>query len=350
MLDRAVPRQSIERTSSPGTYSRRLSNSVPWPRCRMRRPAVQLAQPGQPAGQVLASVERRQRPYGPGRSVLGLPTGDPERADRADHHRAGMPVAAAGRPHGERSRRRCRAGMIDWLGRRCGRPPRAPRRCGPVPRSRLPAGVGQQSARWWPARRAGPTCRRTAAPAPVAGDGQSARSSADHRDAAAAVPISTAHQEPAIAAASTVAAASAAARQVQDHQRGTGTVARIDSITESAVTPSSSASGPQAHPVPQGGEGQGLHVVGGDVVPAGQPGPGAGRVHDRGRAPRRHPDLQRRREPGRPDDVDDVGHHLRMDDHRRPAPVGPARGRPARLPRPARQRRDRADRSRARAG
>ena len=35
VVDRAVPRQSMERTSSPGTYSRRLSNSVPWPRCRM---------------------------------------------------------------------------------------------------------------------------------------------------------------------------------------------------------------------------------------------------------------------------------------------------------------------------
>lgn len=32
---RALARQSIDRTSSPITYSRRLSNSVPWPRPRV---------------------------------------------------------------------------------------------------------------------------------------------------------------------------------------------------------------------------------------------------------------------------------------------------------------------------
>ena len=101
VVERAVPRQSMERTSSPGTYSRRLSNSVPWPRCRMRRPAVELAQPGQPAGQVLAGVERRQRPDRPRRAVLGLPAGHPQRPERPDDHRPGGPVAAPGRHQGQ---------------------------------------------------------------------------------------------------------------------------------------------------------------------------------------------------------------------------------------------------------
>ena len=48
-----------------------------------RRPAVELAQPGQPAGQVLAGLERRQRPDR-ARDVEGpLPGGQPERARAA---------------------------------------------------------------------------------------------------------------------------------------------------------------------------------------------------------------------------------------------------------------------------
>ena len=44
---RAVARQSMERTSSPTTYSRSESNSVPWPRIIAAGAAVELAQPGQ---------------------------------------------------------------------------------------------------------------------------------------------------------------------------------------------------------------------------------------------------------------------------------------------------------------
>ena len=56
------------------------------------------------------------------------------------------------------------------------------------------------------------------------------------------VAISAAGQEPAIATATTATAASSPARQVRINGRDRD-VARIDSITESAVTPSSSASG-----------------------------------------------------------------------------------------------------------
>ena len=49
----------MDRTSSPSTYSRSESNSVPWPAHQHRGPAVELPQPGQLAGQVPARGERR---------------------------------------------------------------------------------------------------------------------------------------------------------------------------------------------------------------------------------------------------------------------------------------------------
>ena len=57
---RAVARQSIERTSSPMTYSRSESNSVPGAAHLDRRPPVELPQPGEPAGQVPARRELGQ--------------------------------------------------------------------------------------------------------------------------------------------------------------------------------------------------------------------------------------------------------------------------------------------------
>ena len=51
---RAVARQSIERTSSPRTYSRSESNSVPWPRIISAVRPSSSRQPGEPGGEVPA--------------------------------------------------------------------------------------------------------------------------------------------------------------------------------------------------------------------------------------------------------------------------------------------------------
>ena len=88
-----MARQSMQRTSSPSTYSRSESNSVPWPADPDRGAAVELAQPGQPDGQVLAGVERRQRPA-PSAARERAPAGRPGRAGRCS---ARSPGRRAGR-------------------------------------------------------------------------------------------------------------------------------------------------------------------------------------------------------------------------------------------------------------
>ena len=92
---------SMLRTSSPSTYSRRLSNSVPCPRVA-RGPAVQLPQHGEPAGQVLAGRERVERPQAPRDLERPLPGGQAQRAGGAHGHPVRGAVAAAGR--GQRRR------------------------------------------------------------------------------------------------------------------------------------------------------------------------------------------------------------------------------------------------------
>ena len=104
VLRRAVARQSIERTSSPSTYSRSASNSVPWPRprtasepssCRSRdnfsgrnRRDVNGGSTRTVHGGVSRSALRRQ-----GRPVVG----QAERTVGADRHPGRRPITAPGR-------------------------------------------------------------------------------------------------------------------------------------------------------------------------------------------------------------------------------------------------------------
>ena len=74
---RALARQSIERTSSPRTYSRSESNSVPWPRTRTAaRPSSSRSRASR-LRQVLARLERRQRPDRPGTSSVAWRAASP---------------------------------------------------------------------------------------------------------------------------------------------------------------------------------------------------------------------------------------------------------------------------------
>ena len=147
------------------------------------RPAVELAQPGQPAGQVLAGVERRQRADGPRRGVLGLAAGHAQRAEGPDHHRPGVAGRRAGSAAGSGSAGAAAGRGCHPLRPRRGPRPTASRRCGPCRRSSgVPVLVEHQLGAA-PPRRAGPRCRRTAAdlrPSPATAP--SSDVGRDHRD------------------------------------------------------------------------------------------------------------------------------------------------------------------------
>ena len=161
---RAVARQSIERTSSPTTYSRSESNSVPWPRISTAAP-VDLAQLGQPRRQMLAATGTAAGP-GPARAPGGdrcrpaRPSGPIERAVTASarwspRRRRGSAGWRRSRSPGGDSDGVARGSAL--AARRPGVPqhaaePAAIRRCG-------------RAAPHPPAGRAGPRCRR---PAPAA--------------------------------------------------------------------------------------------------------------------------------------------------------------------------------------
>ena len=96
---RAVARQSIERTSSPSTYSRSESNSVPCPRAAPPSAPSSSRSRASLLGQVPARGERRQHPH-----PAGQPASDA----------AGRPGPAARRPHGDlppRAGRRAGSGV-----------------------------------------------------------------------------------------------------------------------------------------------------------------------------------------------------------------------------------------------
>ena len=145
-VERADARQSSERTSSPATYSRSESNSVPWPAHLDRAAAVELAHPRQAGGQVAPGPERREHPHAGRDRAPALARGEPERAERAhrDPHR--VPVAAPG--GGERGddpaplpRRH-----DEPVAARAPRPPRAPRRRAAPGTARRRPGLATRSA------------------------------------------------------------------------------------------------------------------------------------------------------------------------------------------------------------
>ncbi len=201
--------------------------------------AVKLTQPGQLLREVPPAEERRQHPDRPGRATAALPAGQPERSKRADCHRAGLPVAAPGRPQ--------RRGQRDLAAARQ-RDPEPARRGAGARRPGVPDGAAQRAP-------------------PVAGDG--------HGDLGV-----VAEQDPGIAGPGHLQPAGRRGEQdvgddrdreqpvgqhnggdVAEHQhdqradqrgqcraagqrhRGTGTEASTPSSTPSVLTPSSSASG-----------------------------------------------------------------------------------------------------------
>ena len=113
---RALPRQSIERGSSPITYSRSESNSLPWPRPRVTTwPSMTRSRDS------FSGSSRRDRNSGSVRSVhggviasarrpAGLAEGEAERPVRADRDPRRGPVAAPGRGEHGLDRRRSRPG------------------------------------------------------------------------------------------------------------------------------------------------------------------------------------------------------------------------------------------------
>ena len=129
---RAVARQSIERTSSPRTYSRRVSNSVPWPRSiTLVRPSSSRSRASRD-GRCLRDGERRQHPDAARRAERRLPRPEAQRPPRADGDLRDR-GARRGGTGVQRRRRRGAARPAGWRTRvreRRSRPT-APRRRGP---------------------------------------------------------------------------------------------------------------------------------------------------------------------------------------------------------------------------
>ena len=104
---RAVARQSIDRTSSPTTYSRSESNSVPWPRISTGIMPSSSRNLGQPRRKVLAGQERWQDPDLPRHPVRALPARKAQRAHRPRGDQCRHLITAT-----HRAQLRCRRGTV----------------------------------------------------------------------------------------------------------------------------------------------------------------------------------------------------------------------------------------------
>ena len=279
---RALARQSIERTSSPRTYSRSESNSVPWPRTRTAaRPSSSRSRASR-LGQVLAGLERRQRPHR---------ARDVERRCRAA--RPSGPTRA----HGDAERRAGRPRRVGSGVRSRTRSPGAGRiRC------RLPSApaVGCQASRSTPRTRRRPVLvteedRLGVVPAGPSDRG-SPRTMFQHPRPGASSSRAATSSPPRAATATPCAPGPQHHRhQAQQEQHGTrpgchratsaGDRHRAERGAEHLrhVDALELGLGTQPEPVREGRLGQRLDVVGGDEVAAGQPGPGPGRAAARWR-------------------------------------------------------------------
>ena len=320
-----------------------------------RRAAVELAQPGQPAGQVPA---RRgtggSTRTAPGTAVRRLAARQPQRADRAHGDAVGRPVAAAGRAQrvgrGAARRRGRRSGC------RVGRARRGRPRVAHHAAHAAPARCSSRQLGLWPARRAGPrgarrarSRRRTRRRPPAR---RRRRRAATSEHATAATPAS---RRPAARAGRAGEHGTSAARAGQRHggrplSAGRARRRATLSSTPSTVTPSSSASGRSATRWRSVGRASALTSSGVTKSRPRQPGPGpasrSSAVAPRGDTPSASDgDVA-----GRAGEVDDVAERPRAD--RRPG--GPASAPAARSAGPATgadpgARRGRAGRSRRRA-
>ena len=243
---RAVARQSMERVSSPGTYSRRLSNSVPSPRVRtLVRPSSSRRRASF-EGRCLRLVNggrtrtvqgtwwvpwREKRPRGPyERMVTRSAWRSPRRVGRRRVVRrrrspagtvrrwreASTSVPGCQLLGGQASRRWARSGRRGRVGDRQGDVRGFAEACRGV------AGAGQAEAAYG-------RCQGGVA---GAGQGQGALT--------ARMPVQLGLPE---ADGERAEGRQEGGASGECHQRGTGTWARIALMTESAVTPSISASG-----------------------------------------------------------------------------------------------------------
>ena len=283
---RAVARQSMERTSSPPTYSRSESNSVPCPRTiTADRPSSSRSRASRD-GRCLREVNGGSTRSRHGTTCEPCRAGQPERADRADGHPVGEPVAAPGRAQRRHDPAALAGGYVDRVpllrGAGAGRPGVAQPAAHPPPRR---VGDGEPHRR--ASRRAARRRRRRA----------SSRSGADRpgqrevdRDAATSSSAVVASRRPARRHTAgrrrprrrpPAARARPVSATRRHHQRGTGTDAE-DAVEHRVGRHALELGlGPQLDPVPQRRPGQRLDVVGGHVVAAGQPGPGPRRRHQR---------------------------------------------------------------------
>ena len=284
------------RTSSPRTYSRSESNSVPWPRTRTAaRPSSSRSRASRlgrclrdsnggstrtaPAPSRVAAGRRDRA--GPGCARV-TPSGPQVAAPR----RAQRRWPAAARSPGCEPRAGAGSGRARRVGCQASRTqPRSRRRSGVADHE----GAGRAP---WPARtRSIGGARRN----------QRGREGARTTSSAARGATTTAPT----ATSCPAVGRSTHRRQSQEEQerdppgeghraqRGTGHRAEgRGEHLRSTSTPSSSASGRSAEPVGQGRVGQRLDVVGRDEVAAREPGPGPRRAQQRGRAARA--DAQRR--------------------------------------------------------
>ena len=296
---RALARQSMLRTSSPSTYSRRESNSVPWPRTRTAaRPSSSRSRASR-LGRCLRDVERRQHPHATRHLPRRLPGGEAQRAGAAHRHPVRAPVAAPGRRERRGQPDLVAGGEVEAVpvARRAGgrlpgvaQHPADP----PVARCWRPAGRC-----WWLAlpdlagrparstREAARAARRAARPRPPA--------SADREQP----PGRRAGRPDAPRARRTPSSSSSGTRPVRliagrapSRRRRCSTWPTVDALELGLRA--------QPEPVRERGRGQRLDVVGGHERPALQPRPGPAGAQQRGGAARADPEAQRRRDAGWP--------------------------------------------------
>ena len=346
---RALARQSMLRTSSPRTYSRSESNSVPWPRTRTAARPSSSRSLASRLGRCLREWNGGSTRTVPGTSTERLPAGQAERARctrtvtrsvRRSPRRVGVSgvVSRTWSPAGRSSR--CRLPVAPADGCQASRS---------SPRTRRSPGLATTQ------RRSGglalPDLRR-----PGGGSSTSRRRvrREQHVQRPPAASTASTHQAAVLAgraqqhARRTPSSTSSGTRPVSAH-RGTGT--ESTALCSTWLDRDALELGLRAQPQPVGQRraGQRLHVVGRDEVAALQPGPRAAGAQQRGRPAGADAEAQRRRDPGGPRDVDDVAGDLGGHRHRAyggRAGLRVARRRPPRAPR---RRRCRAGRSRRRA-
>lgn len=242
---RAVARQSMERVSSPGTYSRRLSNSVPSPRVRtLVRPSSSRSRdslegrclrlvngegadgPGDPVGALAG--EEAQGAVGPDRDAVRVAVAATGGAQAGGH------AAAFPRGHRQIVAGGCGLGArlpaAGWPGVAQAGPERAARRI--ADRQGDVGGLAQAGGGVAGAGEAEAPYGGGQGEVAGAGDGQRGVDREDARPARVPDADGDGGQGRDERGASG-----------ESHQRGTGTWARIALMTESAVTPSISASG-----------------------------------------------------------------------------------------------------------